>query len=91
LLQNFPNPFNPKTAISYRLLANSFVRLAVYDVLGREITNLVDGIRPPGTHTAYWNAGSLPSGIYVCRLSVTDAGEGRTQQQVQTIKMLLLK
>lgn len=91
LLQNFPNPFNPETAISFQLSAVSMVKLAVYDVLGREVAGLEDGIRTAGTHALRWNAGSLPSGLYVCRLSVTEAGGGRTQQQVRAIKMLLLK
>jgi hypothetical protein len=80
LEQNYPNPFNPTTAIRYRLLAPSgvegsavsFVSLKVYDLLGREIAVLVQGARQAGTYTVRFDASSLPSGVYVYRLS----GEG---------------
>jgi len=91
LLQNYPNPFNPKTAISYKLLANSFVNIRLFDVLGREVAVLVNEIRAAGTHTVHWNASPLPSGVYYCRLSVTDAVQTITQRFEASTKMLLLK
>jgi hypothetical protein len=91
LLQNYPNPFNPRTAISYQLLANSFVDLRVYDVLGREVARLVDGPQAAGTHTVHWNAGSIPSGTYICRLSMIEGGGGVGKRFEQSRRMLLVK
>ena len=68
LAQNYPNPFNPSTAIRYELPAAEHVRLDVFDVSGRNVKVLVDGTRPAGTHTARFDAGGLPSGLYVYRL-----------------------
>ena len=70
LRQNFPNPFNPSTIINYQLAMNSLVRLKVYDVLGQEVATLVDGRMRAGEHSVRWNAGGLPSGVYLCRLEV---------------------
>ena len=68
LEQNYPNPFNPSTAIEYALPEAAHVRLDVFDVSGRNVIVLVDGTRPAGTHTARFDAGGLPSGLYVYRL-----------------------
>ena len=79
----YPNPFNPSTAISYQLQAASFVKLAVYDIKGREVVILVDGWRQAGVYEAAFNASSLSSGMYFARLQ---AGDFR-----QTRKLLLIK
>jgi hypothetical protein len=68
LSQNYPNPFNPTTAISYQLSAVSFVRLCVYDALGREITTLVNETQPAGRYAVRWDGSSHPSGVYYCRM-----------------------
>ncbi|MBN2416212.1 T9SS type A sorting domain-containing protein [bacterium] len=68
LSQNYPNPFNPATGISFRLPAAGRVVVTVYDIQGREIAALVNGVRGPGEHTVTWNAADLPSGVYVCRM-----------------------
>lgn len=68
LAQNYPNPFNPETRIAFDLPASAPVRLAVYDVLGREVAVLIDEIRSAGRHEAVFEAGSLTSGTYVYRL-----------------------
>lgn len=81
--QNYPNPFNPATAISYRLSAISLVALEVYDVLGREVSTLVNEVQHPGVHTVRWDASSYPSGVYFYALI---AGNNFT-----TKKMLLIK
>lgn len=83
LNQNYPNPFNPSTAISYQLSAVSHVILKVFDLLGREITTLVNGNLSAGTHTVQWDASSQPSGVYMYRLEVNGAS--------QTKKMVLTK
>lgn len=66
--QNYPNPFNPSTTITYSLPATQHVRIVVFDILGREITTLVDNIESPGTRTVEFNATSLPSGLYFYRI-----------------------
>jgi hypothetical protein len=68
LEQNFPNPFNPTTTISFSIPRRSFVSLKVYDALGREVSRLLSEELPAGTYSRQWNAGTLPSGVYFCRL-----------------------
>ena len=71
LSQNYPNPFNPSTAISYQLSTKSFVGLRVYNVLGAEVANLVEGQKEAGQYTMNWNASSLPSGMYLYQITAT--------------------
>ncbi len=66
--QNYPNPFNPTTVISYHIPRQSHVRLTVYDLLGREISVLVDDSRAPGSYDVTWDASQLSSGVYIYRL-----------------------
>ncbi|MBZ0202328.1 MAG: cellulase family glycosylhydrolase [Ignavibacteria bacterium] len=68
LNQNFPNPFNPSTNISYVLPKNSLVKLVIYDVIGREVVKLVDKPQQQGSYSALFNAASLTSGVYFYRL-----------------------
>ena len=83
LAPNYPNPFNPQTIIPFTLVKPSQVRLAVYDVLGRQIAVLVDGMLPAGQHERTFNAGRLASGVYHYRLE--------TEGMVRTRTMLLVK
>ncbi len=68
LYQNYPNPFNPSTRIDFRLANRQYVKLSVYDVLGREMTRLVDGVQSSGLHNVSWNSSSASSGIYFYKL-----------------------
>jgi hypothetical protein len=68
LYQNYPNPFNPATTISYLLPAVGFVSLKIFDVLGREVSALVNEVQKAGKHTVTLVASSLPSGVYWYRL-----------------------
>jgi len=69
LENNYPNPFNAMTRITYALPAEYGVTLAVYDLLGQRVSTLVDGEpRHAGTHTVTFHAGALPSGVYLVRL-----------------------
>jgi hypothetical protein len=74
----FPNPFQSASTIAFSLGEASDVRLAVYDVLGREVAVLVDGALPAGPHTARLEAGALPSGVYVYRLDALGERATRT-------------
>jgi hypothetical protein len=81
LLQNYPNPFNPSTTIKYELPKSSDVRLSVYDLLGREVTVLVNERRDAGVHEVKYDAAGLSSGMYLYRLQAGDF--------VQTRKLIL--
>jgi hypothetical protein len=63
--QNYPNPFNPSTQISFSLPVGVHVDLAVYDMMGRRVTQLVDAFTAVGTHRVTFDAAALPSGIYM--------------------------
>ncbi len=86
--QNFPNPFNPSTAISYQLSAVSKVSLKIYNMLGQEVASLVDGDRLAGYHQEMWDAARYSSGVYIYQLILTD--EQGSQKFVRK-RMLLLK
>lgn len=64
----YPNPFNPKTMISFDVAENSHVSVKIYDVMGREVAQLVNGIVEPGYHSISWNANDFASGIYFVRM-----------------------
>jgi hypothetical protein len=76
LEQNYPNPFNPSTIISYQLPEKSYVMLKIFDVLGREVAILVNGVEQPGYKSVNFNPANLASGVYYYQLqtgSFTDA------------------
>lgn len=81
--QNYPNPFNPTTRIAYNLDRASNVRLVVYNLLGQQVSVLVDGMQPAGTTTVEFNGENLPSGVYFYTMEANG--------QVLTNKMMLLK
>lgn len=83
LEQNFPNPFNPNTNISYSLPSAQKVTLKVYDILGNEITTLVNEEKSAGSYSVNFDASNLPSGVYFYRLNAGSYSETR--------KMILLK
>ena len=83
LSQNYPNPFNPLTSIQYAISSRQFVKLTVYDLLGREIETLVNEEKPVGTYEVTWYAEQLVSGVYFYQLKAGDF--------VQTRKMILLR
>ncbi|HKI45405.1 MAG TPA: T9SS type A sorting domain-containing protein, partial [Balneolales bacterium] len=80
---NYPNPFNPTTVISYQLAKESHVHLTVWNILGRQVTSLVDANQQMGAHQVTFNASQLSSGVYFYRLQ---AGN-----RVLVKKMLLVK
>ena len=83
LYQNYPNPFNPVTVIKYSVPKASHISLVIYDLLGREVTSLVNEYKQAGTYETGWYASSYSSGIYIYRLSA----DGFTASK----KMILLK
>lgn len=83
LYQNYPNPFNPSTTISYDLLSDDFVTLKIYDVLGNEITTLINEEQPAGYHKINFNASTLSSGMYFYSL--------QSNNKILTNKMVLIK
>jgi Secretion system C-terminal sorting domain len=83
LRQNYPNPFNPSTRIRYDVPQNSFVKLVVYDILGREVSVLVNEHLKPGEYEAVWTADNMPSGVYFYNLTANGFSE--------TKKMLMIK
>jgi len=83
LSQNYPNPFNPVTIINYQLPVSNHVKLAIYDVMGREIAVLVNEHLNPGTYEAEWDGTNYPSGVYFYKLI--------TAEYTETRKMVLVK
>ncbi len=84
LFQNYPNPFNSTTKIRYLLPVTGFVRLSVFNILGKKLATLVSAYQAPGTHSVTWDAARFPSGVYYYRLEVD-------KKIVRTKKLVLLK
>jgi len=83
LAQNYPNPFNPATTVSYQLTVTSDVKLAVFDLLGREVAVLVHEKKSPGTYEVKFDAGELASGAYLYRLTAGDFTQTRAMVLVR--------
>jgi hypothetical protein len=83
LEQNYPNPFNPVTHFLFRVADFGSVNLAVFDILGREVTTLVNERLNPGIYKAEWNASAYPSGVYFYKLT--------SGSFTQSKKMVLVK
>ena len=79
LAQNYPNPFNPSTEIVYYLDESGPVRLEVFDIAGRFVATLVDSVLPQGEHRARFDAGGLPTGTYVYRLTIGSGAKTLTK------------
>ncbi|MBK7378649.1 MAG: T9SS type A sorting domain-containing protein [Ignavibacteriales bacterium] len=83
LSDNYPNPFNPNTSISYSIPENAFVTLKIYDVLGNEVEELINEQKEPGNYQIDFNASELSSGIYYYTLTAGNF--------TSTKKMILVK
>lgn len=83
LSQNYPNPFNPSTQITYDIPKEGFVNIIVYDVLGREVSTLVNKVEKAGSYSVTFDAGNINSGVYFYKISA----DGFTE----TKKMILIK
>ncbi len=89
LYQNYPNPFNPQTTIGYRIKERSYVKLMVYDILGKLIKILVNNIEEQGYHEVKFNAENLSSGIYLYRIEIV--GENNIPKYSDMKKLVYLK
>jgi hypothetical protein len=83
LSQNYPNPFNARTTIYYSLPEQSLVTIDIFDILGRKIETLAEGMIPAGEHQVVWDASAQSSGIYFYRIKAGD--------KVETKRMTLMK
>jgi hypothetical protein len=83
LAQNFPNPFNPSTKISWRSPVGSHQTLKVYDIIGNEVATLVDEYKPAGSYSVEFDASKLSSGVYLYQLKL--------DSKIITKKMTLIK
>ena len=88
LSQNYPNPFNPATSFEFQVPSLGFVRLSLFDMLGREVARLVEGERAPGRYLTRWDASTMPSGVYYYRMTAT---EKSGNMFAQTRRMALVK
>lgn len=93
LHNNYPNPFNPETTIRFELPEVSHIKVIVYDILGRKVTTLFDGVKEAGYHSIKWNGSNnfsnkLSSGVYVCHMEALGASGRLFNKQ---IKMILAK
>jgi hypothetical protein len=89
LSQNYPNPFNPSTTIQYALPNVTFVRITIYDILGKEIKLLVNEEQNPGEYKIVYDAKELSGGVYYCKINAESLNGGQNFTSVK--KMLLMK
>jgi hypothetical protein len=90
LSQNYPNPFNPSTTIRYTLPKSQFVTLKVYDILGREVTTLVDNRQVAGSYSVRFDASQFSSGIYFYKITAGPP-DHRAGSFNKTRKMVVMK
>ncbi len=83
LEQNYPNPFNPTTILRYQIPKDGLVVLKVYDILGRDVSTLVNELKTAGRYEVNFDASNLSSGVYLYRLNVDEYNS--------TMKMILIK
>ena len=88
LHENYPNPFNPSTTLTFELPKQLEVELVIFDVLGRKVNTLVKGVQRPGVHQVIWNGADergvpVSSGVYFYRLT--------TENYAKTLKMVLMR
>jgi hypothetical protein len=90
LYQNYPNPFNPSTVISYTLPSNSFVSIKVYDILGKEITTLVNSVQKRGLYEITMNTGNLnlSSGIYIYSITVNELSTNKVFKESKVMNYI---
>jgi hypothetical protein len=90
LEQNYPNPFNPSTTLKYDLPVTSNVRLDVYDILGRLVKTLAEGVEAAGYKQVEWNAANVGSGAYFYRIEATGVAD-QSKHFTKAMKMVVVK
>jgi hypothetical protein len=83
LHNNYPNPFNPTTNISFSLPANEFVELSVYNVLGQKVATVLNQQMSAGTHSVSFNARGLASGVYIYQIRAGSFVQNKTMMLVK--------
>ena len=91
LLNNYPNPFNPSTVISYQLGSKGWVTLKIFDTLGREVSTLVNGDQDVGLHEVKFDGSKCSSGVFFCRLVVNTNALRTGSDFTATTKLVLIK
>jgi flagellar hook assembly protein FlgD len=93
LYNNYPNPFNPSTNISFDIPKESNVKLTIYNLLGEEVSVPVNTKLSAGKYSFLWNAQNFSSGLYIYRIEATSiAASGVSSEKfVKTVKMVLIK
>ncbi|HLB00994.1 MAG TPA: M1 family aminopeptidase [Bacteroidota bacterium] len=91
LLENYPNPFNPATTITYGLSVRSRVELSVYSILGDEVGRLASGVKDPGSYRVSWDASGKAGGVYLLKLLVEPIGPGSGPPSGLSKKMLYIR
>lgn len=89
-IDNFPNPFNPTTTVNYQMPYGGLVKIKVFDMLGKEIAELVNSLKDSGSYNVKFDGGNLASGTYLVHIQVTLADVTKSGY-VKTKKMILLK
>jgi hypothetical protein len=82
-LENYPNPFNASTILTYNISEPGNVNLAVYNILGQQVANIFEGMQKAGEHNITWDATAFPTGVYFARIKMEEHSEA--------LKMVLLK
>ncbi len=90
LFQNYPNPFNPTTTIKYEMPKAAYVKLVVYDVLGKEIKVLVDEQKAAGSYIVKFDGSDVPSGVYFYRITFTNSDSKFINDNLNKVNKLLL-
>jgi Secretion system C-terminal sorting domain len=90
LSQNYPNPFNPTTTIEYELPKDAFVKLVVYDILGREIRTLVNQQKAAGSYKVIFDGSNLSSGVYFYRITFTNSDSKLANDNLSRVNKLML-
>jgi photosystem II stability/assembly factor-like uncharacterized protein len=90
LHQNYPNPFNPVTKIKFKIPYAGFINLKIFDILGRELSTLINQQLNPGTYEMNWNASEHPSGVYYYRIAI-HSDKLSAGSFTDTKKMILIK
>ena len=83
LKSSFPNPFNPSTTVNYTLSDEGAVNIVVYDAIGRQVAELVNGIQSPGVYSVNWDASNHASGAYFLRMAT---GSYTSSQKLMLVK-----